>query len=214
MRDAEQQIVDLEEKKKALEDARNNRNVRVFNASTGEWELQADQNAIEEAEKDYEDAVWKNLQTEIEENNLTVGEIYEKVKEISTDLPNLAKTIRDAYVAQGIKMPEYDSGGVLRGLGGIKATNENEIVLPPDITKKILTPSSNAEFSQFVKDLGLLFGSSRQVMDMRKGMVLNNGGNSSTDNRSYVANGVPFSKDVAETHTLAELFEMAATYEN
>lgn len=214
MRDAEQQIVDLEEKKKALEDARNNRNVRVFNASTGEWELQADQNAIEKAEKDYEDAVWKNLQTEIKENNLTVGGIYEKIKEISTELPDLAKTIRDAFVAQGIKMPEYDSGGVLRGLGGIKATNENEIVLPPDITKKILTPSSNEQFSQFVKDLGLLFGSSRQVMDMKKGMVLNNGGNTSTDNRSYVANGVPFSREMAETHTLAELFEMAETYEN
>lgn len=226
MRDAEQDIVDLEEKKlelekaqQALEDAKNNRNVRVYNASTGEWELQADQDAIadaeeklKKAEKDYEDAVWDNLQSEIEENNLTVGEIYDKVKEISEDFPNLAKTIRDAFVAQGVKMPEYDSGGVLRGLGGIKATNENEIVLPPDITKKILTPSSNEQFSQFVKDLGLLFGSSRRVMDMKSGMVLNNGGNTSSDNRSYVANGVPFSKDVAETHTLAELFEMAAMY--
>lgn len=213
-RNAQQAIVDLEEKKKALEDARNNRNVRVFNASTGEWELQADQSAIAKAEKDLEDATWTVLENEIKEGNMTAGDIYEKVKEIAVDLPNLAKTIRDAFVAQGYKMPEYDSGGVLRGLGGIKATSQDEIVLPPHITKQILQPSSNAEFAAFAKSLGLLFGSSKQVADMRSGMVVNGGGNSSTDNRSYIANGVPFSKEVAETHTLAELFEMAANYES
>lgn len=213
-RNAQQAIVDLEEKKKALEDARNNRNVRVYNASTGNWELQADQNAIAKAEKEYEDAVWKALENEAKENNLTVGSIYEKVKEIAVDLPNLAKTIRDVFVAQGYKIPEYDSGGVLRGLGGIKATSQDEIVLPPHIAKQILQPSTNAEFAQFAKSLGLLFGSSKQVADIRKGMVVNNGGNASNDNRSYVANGVPFSKEMAETHTLAELFEMAANYNN
>lgn len=213
-RDTQQAIVDLEEKKKALEDARNNRNVRVYNASTGNWELQADMEAVADAEKAYEDAVLNNLQNELETGNLTAGEIYEKVKEIAVDLPYLAMTIRDAFVAQGYNMPEYDSGGVLRGLGGIKATSQDEIVLPPDLAKKILQPTTNAEFAQFAKSLGLLFGSSKQIADMKSGMVVNNGGGSSTDNRSYVANGVPFTRETAETHTLVELFEMAANFNN
>lgn len=213
-RDTQQAIVDLEEKKKALEDARNNRNVRVYNASTGNWELQADMGAVADAEKAYEDAVLNNLQNELEAGNLTAGEIYEKVKEIAVDLPYLAMTIRDAFVAQGYNMPEYDSGGVLRGLGGIKATSQDEIVLPPDLAKKILQPTTNAEFAQFAKSLGLLFGSSKQIADMKSGMVVNNGGGSSTDNRSYVANGVPFTRETAETHTLVELFEMAANFNN
>lgn len=241
-RNIEQDITDLEEKKvaleekrielqkaqQALEDAKNNRNVRVFNASTGEWELQADRSAIydaeekvrqaekniENAEKSLEDATWKVLENEIKQGNMTAGDMYEKVKEIATDFPNLAKTIRDAFIKQGYKMPEYDSGGVLRGLGGIKATSQDEVILPPNIAKQILQPSTNAEFTQFAKSLGLLFGSSKQVADMKSGMVVNNGGNTSTDNRSYIANGVPFSRETAETHTLAELFEMAAMYQN
>ena len=227
-RDSEQEIVDLEEKKielqkaqQALEDAKNNRNVRVYNASTGNWELEADRDKVYEAqekvwqaEKNLENATWTVLESEMKEGNMTAGEIYEKVKELATDFPTLAKTIRDAFVAKGYKMPEYDSGGVLRGLGGIKATSQDEIILPPDIAKKILQPTSNAEFAQFAKSLGLLFGSSKQVADMKSGMVVNNGGSTSTDNRSYVANGIPFSRETAETHTLAELFEMAANFNN
>lgn len=227
-RDSEQEIVDLEEKKielqkaqQALEDAKNNRNVRVYNASTGNWELEADRDKVYEAqekvwqaEKNLENATWSALESEIKKGNMTAGEIYEKVKELATDFPTLAKTIRDAFVAKGYKMPEYDSGGVLRGLGGIKATSQDEIILPPNIAKKILQPTSNAEFAQFAKSLGLLFGSSKQVADMKSGMVVNNGGSTSTDNRSYVANGIPFSREIAETHTLAELFEMAANFNN
>lgn len=241
-RNIEQDITDLEEKKvaleekrielqkaqQALEDAKNNRNVKVFNASTGEWELQADRSAIydaeekvrqaekniENAEKSVEGATWKVLENEIKQGNMTAGDIYEKVKEIAADFPSLAKTIRDAFVKQGYKMPEYDSGGVLRGLGGIKATSQDEVILPPNIAKQILQPSTNAEFTQFAKSLGLLFGSSKQIADMKSGMVVNNGGSTSTDNRSYIANGVPFSRETAETHTLAELFEMAAMYQN
>lgn len=227
-RDSEQEIVDLEEKKielqkaqQALEDAKNNRNVRVYNASTGNWELEADRDKVYEAqekvwqaEKSLENATWNVLENEIKEGNMTAGEIYEKVKELANDFPDLAQTIRDAFVSKGYKMPEYDSGGVLRGLGGIKATSQDEIILPPDLAKKILQPTSNAEFAQFAKSLGLLFGSSKQVADMKSGMVVNNGGSTSTDNRSYVANGIPFSRETAETHTLAELFEMAANFNN
>lgn len=227
-RDTQQEIVDLEEKKlalqeaeQALEDAKNNKNVRVYNASTGQWELQADAKAIKDAEdavksaqESYEDAVWNNIENNIKKGTMTAGDIYEKVKEIATDFPSLAKTIRDVFVANGYKMPEYDSGGVLRGLGGIKATQSDEVVLPPELTKQILQPSSNAEFSQFAKSLGLLFGASKDLASLTSGMTVNNGNSSTADNRTYIANGIPFTRETAERHSLADLFEMAALYGN
>lgn len=44
----------LEEKEKALEGVKNSLTVRVYNASTGEWELQADEREIAKAKKEYD----------------------------------------------------------------------------------------------------------------------------------------------------------------
>ena len=214
MRNAEQSILDIEEKRQALEDARKNKNVRVFNAATGTWELQADEKAIAKAEKDYESAVWNNLQNEIKTGNLTVGEIYDKVAAISDDLPELANMIRNVFIDAGYNVPAFDRGGVLQGLGGVKATNGDEIVLDPSITRKILQPTSNEQFSAFVKDLGLLFGVSKQVMNPTSGMVVNNGATNNNDNRTYTVNGIPFTAQDARSYSLAELFETAAQFNN
>lgn len=102
IRDAEQNILDIEEKKKALEDARNNKNVRVFNAATGTWELQADEKAIKDAEKAYEDAVWKNLQTEMKDGNLKVKEILDKI----SDFPKLTSAVVGWLAQQGYNVPD------------------------------------------------------------------------------------------------------------
>lgn len=42
---------EYQQAEKDLESAKNNRNIRVFDAATGEWVLQADQNAIDRAQK-------------------------------------------------------------------------------------------------------------------------------------------------------------------
>ena len=44
-------------------------------------------------------------------------------------------------------MPVYDSGGVLHGIGGIKATRRDEVVLGPDLTSKWLEPKKSSEFT-------------------------------------------------------------------
>lgn len=54
---------------------------------------------------------------------------------------------------------KYDSGGVLSGLGGIKATAEDEIVVPPEIARFMLKPSANQQFKQRMAELGYLYGS-------------------------------------------------------
>ena len=62
--------------------------------------------------------------------------------------------IVNSMLASGV----YDSGGVLKGLGGIKATREDEIVLPPDITRAMLSPSADTKFNARLSELHYLYG--------------------------------------------------------
>lgn len=60
----------------------------------------------------------------------------------------------------------YDRGGILEGIGGIKATAEPEMVLPPDITKAIqnmlLVPQADARFERGMDRMrAALFGDLR-----------------------------------------------------
>ena len=102
---------------------------------------------------------------------------------------------------------KYDSGGVLHGLGGIKATVDDEMVLPPDITAKMLQPSADARFRARVNELGGLYGEtpvSRSVA-----------GN--CDNRSYSdhsgptynVKGITLTEQQAEHLTVAQMCRMA-----
>lgn len=97
IRDKEKEINDLEEKREALENARNNKTVRVYNAGTGQWELQADEKAIAKAEEAYEEALLKSL----EDEKLTVGQILEKVE----GLPTLTTAIIEWLKGEGYNVP-------------------------------------------------------------------------------------------------------------
>ena len=101
----------------------------------------------------------------------------------------------------------YDSGGVLHGMGGIKATADDEMVLPPDITAKMLQPSADARFRARVNELGGLYGEtpvSRSVAG-------------SSDNRSYSdhsgptynVKGITLTEQQAEHLTVAQMCRMA-----
>lgn len=87
----------------------------------------------------------------------------------------------------------YDSGGVAEGLGYmVKGTTEPESVNDPELTKKILEPNSNAEFSRYVRDMGILFESAREYATA-KPVIQNIGGSTTTNNNStanYSINGV------------------------
>ena len=129
-------------------------------------------------------------------------------------LPNSGKSNRTSVVSGSIigavsggRKRKYDSGGVLHGLGGIKATVDDEMVLPPDVTAKMLKPSADARFRARVNELGGLYGEtpvSRSVA-----------GNS--DNRSYSdhsgptynVKGITLTEKQAEHLTVAQMCRMA-----
>lgn len=100
----------------------------------------------------------------------------------------------------------YDKGGILRGKGGIKATNRPEAVLDPDLTAKILTPTSDKQFRAFTDMMHLLF--ERGGRNRYDTPVVRNPSVTDSHNTSYVVNGIPISSGSAERYTIAELFRM------
>lgn len=210
-RDTEEDRLELEEKILAvteaqakLANAQAERNVRMYNAATGQWEWIADQKAVQSAkdqlknaqdaldkfrkDQEYDAAVaaikaqqdavnarydelenkWKEILESVEEPLREIADILADVAKSGTDrqkgetgnVKSLAERIADfiATNPSGWKLPGYDSGGVLRGIGGVKATNEDEIILGPALSAKILTPTPNAQFDAFARALGAVYG--------------------------------------------------------
>lgn len=93
------------------------------------------------------------------------------------------------------KVSRYDSGGVLHGLGGIKATVDDEMVLPPDVTRKLLTPSSDNRAREVIAGMRLALNDRTPYGKSLAGVT-----NNSTDSHdvSYCVNGVPISTDMAK----------------
>ena len=114
----------------------------------------------------------------------------------------------------------YDQGGLLRGMGGIKATAHDELVLPPDLTqlaKQRFASVKNIAPSQDAQSMRLLDGM-RQMLGAEGGR----GGvtNASYDNRSvgtqyngdiYNLNGMTFTEQQVGGMTMREFVRSART---
>lgn len=185
MRDIEREENELLKAKQALLDAQNERNVRVFNAKTGQWEWQANEKTIEQARENLENAAWDKIESALESGNVTNEQIREIVDSIGNALPTFAKEVYDFFkVVTGIDI----SGGAITQLNSYGGS---------------YTGMSDA--SSFHK---LAFGS--EIRPAAFGGIVGNslvGGN--VDNsKSYLVNGVPIATDDAERYTISELFSI------
>lgn len=88
------------------------------------------------------------------------------------------------------KVARYDSGGVLHGLGGIKATVDDEMVLPPDVTRKLLTPSADSRAVEAIAGMRMALND-RTAYGQSLAGVTNNDRHDVTYN--YSVNGVTLS---------------------
>lgn len=239
--DAEEDLLELEEKRKAvlqaqndLLDAQNERTVRIYNAATGQWEWVADASAVQSAKEALEDAQkdLQDYQTESEEERRkkALEDAYSDIEssiESAKNNPDTDRTTEeiisellsnygqesDIPVVQKVEMlmrmlnnKTYDSGGILSGMGGIKATAKNEMVLDPALTERLLAPNADSTFRQRVAELGYLYGantaSARSAMTSTANSavsnVTNNGG-------PYYFNGVEIGAEAARSLTLEQL---------
>lgn len=103
----------------------------------------------------------------------------------------------------------YDKGGVLRGRGGIKATDKPEIILDPELTAKILRPGSESQFRAFADAMHLMFEHGERGRTDKP--VIRPISSTDSHNTSYTVNGIPIGAGAAERYTIAELFRMMPT---
>lgn len=101
---------------------------------------------------------------------------------------------------------KYDSGGILRGLGGIKATNQDEIVIPPLLAEKMLEPSADSTFQKRMSELGWLYGAAERGGTMPGKTVMSR---TSYDHYgdSYSVNGVQIGAEAANRLTVAQVMQ-------
>ena len=101
---------------------------------------------------------------------------------------------------------KYDSGGILRGLGGIKATSQDEIVIPPLLAEKMLEPSADSTFQRRMSELGWLYGAVERGGTMPGKTVMSR---TSYDHYgdSYNVNGVQIGAEAANRLTVAQVMQ-------
>lgn len=99
---------------------------------------------------------------------------------------------------------KYDSGGILRGLGGIKATSQDEIVIPPLLAEKMLEPSADSTFQKRMSELGWLYGAVERGGTMPGKTVMSR---TSYDHYgdSYSVNGVQIGAEAANRLSIAQV---------
>ena len=99
---------------------------------------------------------------------------------------------------------KYDSGGILKGLGGIKATSQDEIVIPPLLAEKMLEPSADNTFQKRMSELGWLYGAAERGGTMPGKTVMSR---TSSDHYgdSYTINGVRIGAEAADRLTVAQV---------
>ena len=185
--DWEEKKLAVLEAEQALENARNEATVRRFNEDTNQWEWQTDEKAIKEAEENLEkarlnleEAAYNNIIDQLKKQKENSDKVIVTNESILAVLEEVApllgedfasavqKAIQDTTgvdLSQPIVSEEgsYDSGGIANGLGYMpKATAQPETVNNPELTAKILSPVSNAQFDKYVRDMGIMFETARQ----------------------------------------------------
>lgn len=156
--------------------------------------------------------ITQKYNTQIEKWQKVLDSIEEPVKSISASMKELLKyttsemsptvtRIKQAFAKNGLT---FDSGGVLRGLGGIKATSADEVILPPDVTKKMLSPVSSKMFSQRLNELRYIYGATGNLAG-----YTNNAIGSQHNGDIYTFGNVTLSTEQAKNTTVYDLVRMA-----
>jgi len=196
-----------------------------------EKEVQSAQDDIDEyyEEKEYEAAEaainekydkliepWQKVIDELTEPAESLGHALKALGENATEamystIQALSKILQGTGYSIStpnlwLDVPEYDSGGILKGLGGIKATKEDEMVLPPELTKAMLNPKADSIFKDRVNELNMLYGAGA-TQDMKKKATTSVGEQINGD--VYKFGDVSLSEAEAQRTTVYELAKMS-----
>lgn len=107
---------------------------------------------------------WTKVLEAMEEPVMTIAQACKQIamnatRGMSDEIDTLNALLKPLGIQIG-KKSLYDSGGVLGGIGGIKATMQDEMVLPPDLTRQMLSPIATSSFANRLNELRYLYGMS------------------------------------------------------
>lgn len=87
----------------------------------------------------------------------------------------------------------YDSGGILEGMGGIKATTKDETVFGPELTSKLLSPQKSKEFLNSATALTKILDNSSALSSIlnRFAGLVSNSNSVANDSHDVYFNGNP-----------------------
>lgn len=107
-----------------------------------------------------------------------------------------------AYAVVARTYKYYDEGGILQGMGGIKATPRDEIVLPPKLAARMLTPQASQVFQARVSELGYVYGVEQGIPKSLRGNRITDSHNVTTQ---YIVNGAQIGTYEAEHMSMADV---------
>lgn len=115
---------------------------------------------------------------------------------------------KPAINRNGRKAIAYDSGGILSGLGGIKATYADEMVLPPEATAGLLNAEKNGSFDALLSHLGIVTSAANSIAGFGSPIMKNSIG-SQHNGDVYSINGVTIGEAQARSTTIYDFAQMA-----
>ena len=104
----------------------------------------------------------------------------------------------------------FDGGGILRGMGGIKATAQDEMILDPALTRAMLAPSADRTFRQRASLLGYLFGAGGQY-GAAPGAATTNNEAVSHNEKIYNFGSISLSEPQAKSMSVYQLARLAGS---
>lgn len=104
----------------------------------------------------------------------------------------------------------FDQGGLLHGMGGIKATTEDEMVIPPTLTKALLNAEKDGAFKALMKDLGIVTAASSQIAGYGGGQAPSSIGEQNNGD-SYNFGNISLSEQQAKGMTVYDLAQLGRT---
>lgn len=203
----------LESAQKALTDYQDDKAYQNARA-----ELQAQMDAIDAKYDDLEER-WNKVVDSLEAPVKSVAEaltllaknyvptMSEDVKKLNSLLEQFGYNVntgagRLTYRATGL--PVFDSGGVLGGIGGIKATALDEMILPPDITSRMLSTNAGNAFAARMNELRYLYGVGGSLAG-----ITNNSIGTQHNGNIYRFGNISLSDSQARTMTVADLARLS-----
>lgn len=122
----------------------------------------------------------------------TANRLHQQNEQYRKDNGILADKISTETAKDMLGSGVYDSGGILRGIGGIKATNMDEVIFDGGISSKILNPEKSKSFFEVADALSKMLDNSSGINSLLAAIsnIVNPNTINNTDSHDiYLPNG-------------------------